>query len=194
MASKDELQNSLKEKYGINKNISQSLAKEECERLLDVLNHEPSTVKLIESFAQKNSNLGKNNAYFSRMRSQAEKKLESLQKEHQDLEKSIKTLEDSKQELENKKKQLENERIELEADIKSLSLENNSLASKVQNLTSQNDELIDANEQLKKDNKDLKNIVDQIRLRLARDTKLLLKYEDSEIKKALIRLFSWTLG
>ena len=64
----------------------------------------------------------------------------------------------------------------------------------MQTLTSQNDELIDANTKLKKDNKDLKNIVDQIRLRLARDTKMLLEYEDSEIRKALIRLFRWTLG
>ena len=48
--------------------------------------------------------------------------------------------------------------------------------------------------QLKKDNKELKNVVDQIRLRLAHDTKMLLQYEDSEIRKALIRLFRWTLG
>ena len=48
--------------------------------------------------------------------------------------------------------------------------------------------------QLKKDNKELKNVVDQIRLRLARDTKMLLQYEDSEIRKALIRMFRWTLG
>jgi hypothetical protein len=54
--------------------------------------------------------------------------------------------------------------------------------------------LTEANTQLKKDNKDLKNIVDQIRLRLARDTKELLEYEDNEIRKALIRLFRWTLG
>ncbi|MEQ9669030.1 hypothetical protein [Coleofasciculus sp. G2-EDA-02] len=56
------------------------------------------------------------------------------------------------------------------------------------------EELVDANEKLKKDNRDLTNIVDQIRLRLARDTKMLLEYEDSEIRKALIRLFRWTLG
>ena len=73
-------------------------------------------------------------------------------------------------------------------------IENKTLSSKVQTLSTQNDELVDANEQLKKDNKDLKNIVDQIRLRLARDTKMLLEYEDSEIRKALIRLFRWTLG
>lgn len=37
MPSKSELQTILKEKYGINKNISQSLALEDCENLLAVL-------------------------------------------------------------------------------------------------------------------------------------------------------------
>ena len=44
------------------------------------------------------------------------------------------------------------------------------------------------------ENKDLKNLVDAIKLRLTKDIQELLKYEDSEIRKALIRLFQWTLG
>jgi FtsZ-binding cell division protein ZapB len=68
------------------------------------------------------------------------------------------------------------------------------LVSQVQVLTTQNDELTIANTQLKKENRDLKNIVDQIKLRLARDTKALLQYENSELRKAVIRLFRWTLG
>lgn len=61
-------------------------------------------------------------------------------------------------------------------------------------MITRNDELVDVNDQLKKENKDLKNIVDQIRLRLARDIDELLRYEDSELRKAMIRLFRWTLG
>jgi hypothetical protein len=64
----------------------------------------------------------------------------------------------------------------------------------VQTIVTEKDELAEANNQLKRDNKELKNIVDQIRLRLARDTKMLLQYEDSELRKAVIRLFRWTLG
>ncbi|HEY9833975.1 MAG TPA: hypothetical protein V6D26_25715, partial [Stenomitos sp.] len=55
-------------------------------------------------------------------------------------------------------------------------------------------ELSQVNEELKKDNKDLKNIIDAIKLRLAIDVKSLLRYEDSEIRKALIKLFNSTLG
>jgi chromosome segregation ATPase len=183
-----------KEKYGINKNISNSLSQEECLALLSVLNSESSAAKLVEAYAEKNSSLAKNNAYYGRMRSQAERKLEATKNEYQKLEESIKSIEEDKINLERRRKQLEQERAALEAEVQTLSSTNNALASKVQVLTTQNDELVEANTQLKKDNKDLKNIVDQIRLRLARDTKLLLQYEDSEIRKVLIRLFSWTLG
>ncbi|MFM6004193.1 MAG: hypothetical protein ACKPB7_13115, partial [Sphaerospermopsis kisseleviana] len=62
MVSKSQVQTVLKQKYGINKNISDVLDKEECERLLTILEDEPIAVKLIESFAEKNSSLGKNNA------------------------------------------------------------------------------------------------------------------------------------
>lgn len=194
MASKSELQTILKEKYGINENISQDLNREECERLLALLGKDQSVVKLVGSFSQKNSSLWQNNANYGRMRSRAENKLESLKAEYRELEQSIETLEISKTELETRKRLLEQEREMLEAEARKLGSENAALASKVGVLTSRNDELFDANEQLKKDNKDLKNIVDAIKFRLARDTKTLLQYEDNEIRKALIRLFRWTLG
>jgi len=82
----------------------------------------------------------------------------------------------------------------LENQINELTADNKNLSLKVQTLITRNDELSEANDRLKRDNKELKNVVDQIRLRLARDTKMLLQYEDSEIRKALIRLFRWTLG
>ena len=194
MPSKSELQSALKEKYGINKNITQPLSTEECEQLLTLLHTQPSAVRLVGSFVAKNSDLSRTNRQFGQQRSQAEKRLNALQAEYQQLEKTVADFEARNRTLGDRKGQLSQEQQALEAEIKKLSDKNASLSQKMQALTTQNDELIDANEQLKKDNKDLKNIVDQIRLRLARDTKMLLEYEDSEIRKALIRLFRWTLG
>lgn len=194
LLSKSDFQNALKEKYGINKNITQPLSLEDCEKLLSLLHNQPSTVKLIESFRAKNLDLSQNNRLFGQQRSRAEKKLNALKAECQQLEKAISDLEKINIELGDRRGKLSKERHELETQIEKLSDQNQSLSKKVQSLTNQNDELFDANEKLKKDNKDLKNVVDQIRLRLARDTKMLLEYEDSEIRKALIRLFRWTLG
>lgn len=194
MESKDELQNRLKDKFNVNKNITQPLSKEECERLLSLLSNEPSIAKLVESYATKNFSLGRNNANYARARSQAERKLEVLNSEYLQLQESIKSAEEKNKNLEVKKRLLEEEQRNLEAKVQSLSTKNQSLASKVQTLTTNNDELVSANTKLKKENKDLKNIVDQIKLRLAKDTKALLQYEDSEIRKALIKLFKWTIG
>ena len=194
MPSKKELQTILKDKYGINKNISQSLAVEDCEQVLAILQQEPSTVKLVDSFAEKNTDLSKNNRHFGLLRTNAEKKFQKLQSEYQQLETQIAAMEQAKKGLIDRKQIIAKETQNLEAEIKRLSAEKQHLSSKVQTLTTYNDELVEANTQLKKDNKELKNVVDQIRLRLARDTKMLLQYEDSEIRKALIRLFRWTLG
>lgn len=187
MPTKGTLQDTLKATYGINKNITQSLSAVECEELLTLLQDQESANKLVQSFIVKNEELSQNNRNFGQQRSQAQKKLKSLQIENEKLEKDITALQD-------RRGRLSQEQQELEEQIKQLSEQNKTLSGKVQTLTTHNDELVDANEQLKKDNKDLKNIVDQIRLRLARDTKMLLEYEDSEIRKALIRLFRWTLG
>jgi chromosome segregation ATPase len=194
MASKDELQALLKSKYGINKNISQPLELEECERLLDLLDRESGAVKLVESFAQKNSTLSGNNRSHGSRRELAERKFRSLETEYRELENSIQDLEASKLALESKKQQLEQDKQRLESEIQNLSVENLSLTTRVDDLAANNDELLEANDQLKKDNKSLKNVVDAIRLRLARDTNELLKYEDNELRKALIRVFKWTLG
>lgn len=194
MPAKSALQDTLKAKYGINKNITQSLSAVECEELLTLLQSQPSAIKLVDSFIAKNEELGRNNRNFGQQRSQAQQKLKSLQAEHEKLEQAIQELENSNISLVEHRERLFQEQQALKAQIQQVEDNNNTLSSKVQTLTTQNDELIDANEQLKKDNKDLKNIVDQIRLRLARDTKMLLEYEDSEIRKALIRLFRWTLG
>lgn len=71
---------------------------------------------------------------------------------------------------------------------------NKVLEMQLKRINAQNKELIKANEELKKDNKALKNLIDEIRLKLAINTKKLLQYEDSEIRKALIIMFKSTLG
>jgi chromosome segregation ATPase len=264
MVSKNELQNALKEKFGINKNISQSLSQQECEELLNLLAIKPSAAKLISSYADKNSSLGRNNATFGMARSRAEGKLEDLQARHLQLKEYTESIEQDNKALESKKENLEEQQKQLQSNVQTLSSKNKFLNSNFQNLTTQNNQLAEANTklnnelaeasrklntktedlqkieeanakiesrkkllekqqnqlkaeleslskekdalsskvedltevnaELKKENKDLKNIVDQIRLRLARDTKALLEYEDSEIRKAVIRLFRWTLG
>lgn len=194
MLSKDEIQNSLKEKFSINKNISASLSKEECERIFELLKYETIVAKLIESYVDKNSKLAGNNSAYGRSVSKAKSQLEYLEKEYDSLKNYIESIEEAKITLEEKKKLLEAEKNNLEGEVKFLTSNNEALTFNVKTLTEQNHELTGANERLKKDNKDLKNLVDQIKLRLARDTKELLKYENSELKKAVIRLFAWTLG
>lgn len=187
MPTKHDLQDILKNKHAINKNISQSLSAEECEELLTLLQSKHSAIKLVKSFIAKNEELSQNNRHLGNQRAQAQRKREKLVKEIAELEKSIGIRGEHKEQLLKKQQ-------ELDKKITELSAKNQELSCKVQTLTTNNDELIDANEILKRDNRDLKNIIDQIRLRLARDIQMLLEYEDSEIRRALIRLFSWTLG
>ncbi|MBD2460089.1 hypothetical protein H6G89_03430 [Oscillatoria sp. FACHB-1407] len=61
-------------------------------------------------------------------------------------------------------------------------------------LASEKQELVEVNDQLKKDNKALKNLIDQIKLKIAIDVKNLLRYEDSEIRRALAKWFKSTQG
>ncbi|MBH8555863.1 hypothetical protein I8751_26665 [Nostocaceae cyanobacterium CENA357] len=105
--------------------------------------------------------------------------------------KKTKEIELKEQEL-NKFQKQEKEKYEVE--IQKLFERNKILEAQFQNINFQNSELIQANDQLKKDNKSLKNIIDAIKLKLALDTKRLLQYEDSEIRKALINMFKSTLG
>ena len=194
MVSKDDLQTALKEKYGINKNISQALDKAECERLLDLLASEPIAVKLAKSFTEKNASLGSNNAHYGRLRSQAEKKLEKLKVEYQELEESIAQIETSTVALESRKRQLELEQQQLELEIQNLAVRNSSLETKVSKLASEKEELVEVNDELKQENKALKNIIDEIRLKLTINLKKMLQLEDSEIRKAIAKLFKSTQG
>lgn len=82
----------------------------------------------------------------------------------------------------------------LEAKAQNPSPEADFLEVRVKTLVSQNEQLIKVNDELKKDNKALKNLVDRIRLKTAIDVKNLLRYEDSEIRRALAKWFKGTQG
>lgn len=194
MQSKSELQTILKNRYSINKNVTQSLNRDECEQLLALLTDKPAARNLVAAFIQKNHELSNNNRTLGKRRENAARKLEQLTRDYQWLEESIAKQEERNEGLVKQKVVLVEEEAELQHKIEILMQQNEGLAAKVQTLTTHNDELVDANDRLQRDNKALKNIVDQIRLRLARDIDELLRYEDSELRKAMIRLLKWTLG
>ena len=194
MASKADLQTQLKDLYKINKNISEPLTRDECEAMLLLLAENPSALKIVETFVNKNSSLGKNNTVLGGQRSRAERRFETLQSEYDALEISIADLESTTNALNQRKLQLEADRSALSREIEQIGTQNKALSEKVGKLNVLTDELTDANDQLKKENKALKNLMDAIRLRLAKDVKQLLNYDDSEIRKALIKVFKSTLG
>jgi uncharacterized protein YpuA (DUF1002 family) len=68
------------------------------------------------------------------------------------------------------------------------------LSKQAKELETDNRSLTKVNDELKQDNKRLKNIVDAIRLRLAQDMKEILKYEDSDLRQAIMKLFKSTQG
>jgi chromosome segregation ATPase len=120
----------------------------------------------INSLALQNNELSQVNENFKKDKIELLKVKDELGKDKNELEKIQERIEKDKIELSRVNQQLKKDKTEL---------------SKV-------------NEELKKDNKDLKNILDAIKLRLAIDVKNLLRYEDSEIRKALIKWYKSTLG
>jgi chromosome segregation ATPase len=186
--SKNELQTILKDEYKINKNISGELTADECQQLVSMLSQgNVGLEKILAAYADKNCNLSKNNAFHGRQRSSAEKKATQLQKECEELQITISRLGDRKiilsleyQRLMEQIETLENQKIQLD--------------SKVKHLDSSNNELTKVNYELKKDNKRLKNLVDAIRLNLSKSVKGILSSDDSEIKKALAKLYKSLLG
>jgi hypothetical protein len=72
--------------------------------------------------------------------------------------------------------------------------QNQQLLARVKELEVDNRSLVKVNAELKKDNKSLKNIVDSIRLQIAKDMKGILKYQDSDLRQAILKLFKSTQG
>jgi chromosome segregation ATPase len=194
MASKKDLQDELKSHYGINKNISDALSLQECQDMMTLLESESSAARLVEAFISKNVELGNNNKRIGQQRAQAEKKLDATQKEYNDLQISIKQIENSNLGLVERKKAIEEATKALEVEIKTLTERSQSLEKIVTTLKSEKQELVTVNDELKKDNKRLKNLVDAIRLKFSKDVNKLLQYDDSEIRKALVKMYKSTLG
>lgn len=86
-------------------------------------------------------------------------------------------------------------------EIESKDKKNSELETKANDLVSQRVELIteknqleQVNNQLKRENRHMKNLIDQIKLKIAIDMKKLIQYEDSEIRQALVKWFSGNQG
>jgi hypothetical protein len=78
--------------------------------------------------------------------------------------------------------------------IEQKDLQNQQLSAQVKELEVDNRSLTKVNTELKKDNKSLKNIVDSIRLQLAKDMKGVLKNQDGDLRQAILKLFKSTQG
>jgi predicted RNase H-like nuclease (RuvC/YqgF family) len=72
--------------------------------------------------------------------------------------------------------------------------QNQQLSARVKEIEADNRSLTKVNAELKKDNKSLKNIVDSIRLQIAKDMKGVLKNQDSDLRQAILKLFKSTQG
>ena len=55
MVSKADLPTQLKDLYKVNKDISGTLTRDECEAMLLVLAENPSAIKIVEAFANNNT-------------------------------------------------------------------------------------------------------------------------------------------
>jgi vacuolar-type H+-ATPase subunit I/STV1 len=175
--------------------------KKDAERALAEVNfkNNPDELTLrraISSFA--GSELINRQRLQSAQRGLVTKKKDEMERQAQEYASKINQYERSRrQEREKYETEIQNllsKNVILETKTSSVNPQDNDLIEVNKQLKKDNSELIKINEQLKKDNKDLKNIVDMIKLRLAQDTNKLLKYEDSEIRKAVVQLFKWTLG
>jgi uncharacterized protein (DUF3084 family) len=192
--SKADLQTALKNRYGINKNISQVLTQSECQHLLTLLDSDSKAVKLIESLVDKNSDLGNRNRQFGREREQAKQRLAQAKAEYDTLQAEIAQIEDSNQTLGQRKRQLEQETTTLQAQVDRLTARSQQLEGQVKTLNSENRELVNVNDELKQDNRRLKNLLDAIRLKFSQEMRQVLKTEDSEIRKAIVKLYKSILG
>ena len=95
----------LKEIYGINKNISNSLSLEQKEQLLFLLENNETVFTLTQSFVAKNNELANNNRQYGRQREAAKRNLVDEQERNNELNTEVSQL---KYELKELKVQLVN--------------------------------------------------------------------------------------
>ena len=91
----------LKQVYGINKNISSSLSKEQKEELLLLLENNETILNLTRSFVTKNNELAKNNRQYGKQRETAKRNLVDEQERNNDLNNQVSQLKYELRELRN---------------------------------------------------------------------------------------------
>jgi predicted nucleic acid-binding Zn-ribbon protein len=196
MAVKAELQNILKERYGINKNISKPLSVVECQQLITLLSSETGVAKVIESFIDKNEELANTSRKLGKRNVKLAKEIEVEQEKATVLQNELKL---ARMELQNRQggvspipnpseaSSIDNQVPILTDRLKMLEREMNTLAS-------DNKKLVEVNDELKKDNNEMKNIVDAIRLRFSLEVEQVLKSDNNGIRKAIIQMYKSVLG
>lgn len=85
------------------------------------------------------------------------------------------------------------ELVELQAELQALESDRDAILAGKDELEKKTEKLKEVNDMLMKDNRRLRNVLDQIKLKIAQDMKSLLRSKDSEIRRAAIRLFQKTI-
>jgi regulator of replication initiation timing len=203
MAVKAELQDILKERYGINKNISQPLSPLECQQLITLLSSETGVAKVVESFIDKNKELTTKNQQLGKRVVKAEKgvavekgKVEFEQERVEVLKNELKL---ARMELQNRQGgvnpiQDSSQESSIENGVPMLTERLKMLEREMTVLTSDNKKLVEVNDDLKKDNNEMKNIVDAIRLRFSLEVEQVLKSDNSGIRRAITQMYKSVLG
>lgn len=104
-AKVSDVSDELKQIYGINKNISNSLSKKQKQELLLLLESNETVLNVTRSFVTKNNELAKNNRQFGRQREAAKRNLVDEQERNNDLNNQVSQL---KYELKELRQQLVN--------------------------------------------------------------------------------------
>jgi regulator of replication initiation timing len=196
MAVKAELQNILKERYGINKNISQPLSSLECQQLITLLSSETGVAKVVESFIDKNKELTTKNQQLGKRVVKAEKEVDFEQERVEVLKNELKL---ARMELQNRQGGVNpiqdlSQESSIENGVPMLTERLKMLEREMTVLTSDNKKLVEVNDDLKKDNNEMKNIVDAIRLRFSLEVEQVLKSDNSGIRRAITQMYKSVLG
>ena len=91
----------LKQTYGINKNISNSLTPKQKEELLSLLENNETVLNLTQAFVAKNNQLANNNRQYGRQREAAKRNLADEQEKNNELNNEVSQLKYELKELKN---------------------------------------------------------------------------------------------
>ncbi len=168
----------------------QGWTKADAERALDALDFSATFDRL--SILQAASRFA-GTELINRQRLQAAQKGQVTRKQKELAEKEEKIHDLVKQIINLRENPSSEELAELQGKLKDLETDRDNLLASKDEMEKQTDELKKVNDLLMKDNRQLRNLLDQIRLKVAQETKSLLRYQDSEIRQAVIRLFQKTI-